>query len=301
MNVDLKNWTIFGFVRWILLSLVVVVLLYIVGIFADENLRAVFENYGWDKILSRALATMPDILFHRETWFGSGLLIGASAMIWLVWAFPHRLGVSNANESPIKKWGTVFVIIAIIVGLGAYLHLGKQPALKMSEADIARVTAPVNKELQDAKDALAKANKEAKAAMQESLLAVDVASLPTHLRLQFTSTGYGPEEIEGANVLWSVTDATERVSKRCAPPPYDKFDLLCIFMQPNGDKNDFYMKIIHLFIVFKRPIIFKQLELNTFGVQIKTQVESQTDRFVIISIFPNIGVTTYTLEVKPVP
>jgi hypothetical protein len=154
MNFDLKNWTIFGVVRWVLLGLVVAAVLYVIGVFADENLRTVFESNGWDKILSRALASMPDILFHREAWFIGGVLIGASAMVWLVWAFPHRLGESNAHESPIKKWGTVLVIIAILVGLGAYLHFGIQPALTMSDADIAQVTAPVQKELQDTKNAL---------------------------------------------------------------------------------------------------------------------------------------------------
>jgi hypothetical protein len=94
---------------------------------------------------------MPDILFHRETWFGTGVLIGAAAMVWLVWAFPHRLGESNAHDTTLKKWGIVVAILAILAGLIAYLHLGRQPVLILSNEDIARVTALYQKDLKDAK------------------------------------------------------------------------------------------------------------------------------------------------------
>jgi hypothetical protein len=186
MAIDIRNWTIFGVIRWTLAVAVLAVLGFVLLVFLDENVRSFYEYYGLDKILSRVSDTMPDILFHRETWFGTGVLIGAAAMVWLVWAFPHRLGESNAHDTPLKKRGIVVAILAILAGLIAYLHLGRQPVLILSNEDIARVTAPYQKDLKDAKDALEKANKETEAAKQASLIAVDVAAAPTSVRLQFS-------------------------------------------------------------------------------------------------------------------
>jgi hypothetical protein len=235
MTIDIRNWTIFGVIRWTLAVAVLAVIGFVLVVFLDENVRSFYEYYGLDKILSRVSETMPDILFHRETWFGAGVLIGAAAMVWLVWAFPHRLGESNAHEAPLKKWGIVIAIVVILAGLIGYLHFGKQPVLTLSNEDIARILAPVQKELQDTKDALAKAKKEYETAKEASLVAVNVASAPTSVRLQFSSTDENPSEIEAHNAHWTTVSWTYRVSRYCQYPqlPVE----YCQFVAPKGGQE----------------------------------------------------------------
>ena len=294
MNFIPKNWTIFGFFRWASLVVGTAIVGFVLVIFADENVRNFLETYGLDKILIRASSAMPDILFHRETWFGFGLFIGAAAMVWLVWAFPHRVGQSNAHESPIKKWGTVFVITAAIVGLGAYLVFGRQPTLTMSDIDIAEVTTPLQKQLKDAKEALVTAHKETEEAKQASLVATDVSSQPTHARLQFNSIDDTPVEIEAVNIHWSTFSYTSKVTKYC---PYPQFPGLCSLIPAKGDKSDFDQTFIRIILFFDKPIIYKTVNINVFGAKVGDAIINKSNRIAVIELTPDKGVTSFVLEI----
>jgi len=119
MKLEFRDWTIFGLIKLILAFLVGTVILFVLGIWAESNIRHFFEEYGWDTFLTRAFMAMPDVLAHHATWLAIGLLFGAAAAIWLIWAYPHRLGEHHAlpKSQPIKA---ITAIVVLVVVSGAF-------------------------------------------------------------------------------------------------------------------------------------------------------------------------------------
>jgi hypothetical protein len=69
---------------------------------------------------------MAQYLAQYPAWFGIGLIFGAAAAIWLIWAFPHRLGDhQDLPKSKFAKWGTALTVIILVVG--AFVIAVNQP------------------------------------------------------------------------------------------------------------------------------------------------------------------------------
>lgn len=128
-----RNWTIFGVVRWSITILAVAVIVFVAGVWAESNVRHFFEDRGWDTVLTRILATMPAYLSYYPTWLGIGLIFGAAAMIWLIWAFPHRLGDhQQLPKSRGIQWMTA-IAAAIVISGAFYLAVNQSaPAVAPS-------------------------------------------------------------------------------------------------------------------------------------------------------------------------
>jgi hypothetical protein len=124
------GWTIFGTIRFTLTTLVVSTVLFVWGVFAESNIRHFMEDRGWDTVLTRIIAAMPGQLASYTSWLVIGLIFGTAAAIWLIWAFPHRLG----HDEIAPKGATIKFSVAIIVGI---LIAG---ALYLSTLEAPRVT-----------------------------------------------------------------------------------------------------------------------------------------------------------------
>ena len=69
---------------------------------------------------------MPAYLAYNATWLGIGLIFGAAAVLWLIWAFPHRLGDHHQlPKSRRIQWMTAIAAVAVIGG--AFCLSFKQP------------------------------------------------------------------------------------------------------------------------------------------------------------------------------
>jgi hypothetical protein len=120
------NWTIFGTIKWSITILAVAVIVFIAGVIAESNVRHFLEDRGLDTVLTRVLDVMPAYLAYNATWLGIGLIFGAAAVLWLIWAFPHRLGDHHQlPKSRRIQWMTAMAAVAVIGG-AFYLSL-KQP------------------------------------------------------------------------------------------------------------------------------------------------------------------------------
>ena len=201
------------------------------------------------------------------------------------------------------KWGTSIAIIGAIGGLAAYLYFGTQPVLRMSDADIAQARAPIQKELQDTKDALANANRATEAAKQASFVAIDVKDQPTHVLLQFNAVDATPMEIEAVNTHWATVSYTYKVSKDC---PYPRAPTYCQYAAMTlsvccYDKNDFDQIFIRLILFFDRSIVYQSLVVNAFGANVSQSIVTQTERMATIELTPDKAVTSFVLNIKASP
>lgn len=150
-----SNWTIFGAVRLALTVLAGTVIAFVLGVLAESNVRHFLEDRGWDTFLSRALDVMPGFLAHYATWLGIGLIFGAAAVIWLIWAFPHRLGDHyQLPKTRRTQWMTAGA--AAILVAGAFYFSLNQPQLTPivihippTVEDTAKATAPIQSKLDD--------------------------------------------------------------------------------------------------------------------------------------------------------
>ena len=303
---DFKSWTVVGVLTWFLVAVLGGLALLAANALLEGNIRDVADRYGLNTLLRKALSATPSVLFHRETWFASGLVVGAIAMVWFVWAFPHRLGESTAHESFLKKWGAAVPIIIFVCGALAYLHYGPQPVLPTSMVDIENAVEPfretlvaTNKLLKDARDE----NNTRKVSRED----VDVI-LPTYLRLQFAKDSYNdaPQEIGKANTHWTYRFASEHVAKYCI----DKV-LFCQLQDPNGfdartvsprySRTDLEQRFAYITLVFGQPIKYRTIKIDLFGVGLNTDIESQQDRFAIIRIALDPTITTFTVLATAVP
>jgi hypothetical protein len=159
MNFDWRNWTIFGALRLVLGALVVSVFVFILSVLAESNVRHFFEDRGWDTFLTRALAAMPDLLHHQLSWLVIGLIFGSAAAIWLIWAFPQRLGDHyTGNKSGAAKTGTAVAVI-VLVGGAFYLAVNEAPSPSPSNGDITKATAPLKAEIVTLKQQLENAQR----------------------------------------------------------------------------------------------------------------------------------------------
>jgi hypothetical protein len=80
--------------RWVITVVFGTILFYVVGIFVEANVRTVFEDRGWDKLLDRAISRGPafirkgltkmwDLRSYRSFWFGFGLVAGVTLLMWI--------------------------------------------------------------------------------------------------------------------------------------------------------------------------------------------------------------------------
>lgn len=156
-----RDWTVFGVVRLVLSILAGTVIVFVLGVLAESNLRHFLEERGWDTFLTRAVAGLPAYLAHYATWLGIGLIFGAAAAIWLIWAFPHRLGDhQQLPKSQRTRWATATA--AVILICGSFYLSASQPGPTTiifhdppTAEDIAKETAPVRAELDAIRNQLA--------------------------------------------------------------------------------------------------------------------------------------------------
>jgi hypothetical protein len=125
---SLRGWTIFGLVRFFVTVLVGTAVVFILTVLFESNVRHFFEAHDWDTLLTRTLAATPEYLMHYTTWLIIGLIFGAAAAIWLIWAFPHRLG-DHGQQSNGVKWGVAAVVL--LIGAGAFYAASDQPSPKV--------------------------------------------------------------------------------------------------------------------------------------------------------------------------
>jgi hypothetical protein len=289
---DWRNWTIFGWIRLALAFLVGTVILFIFGILAESNVRHLFEDRGWDTFLTRAFTAMPEILQYPAAWLGIGLLFGAAAAIWLIWAFPHRLGEDDTlQKSPSVKRITASIAVVLVVG-AFYLATvqAKPPPLKddwvyptslspgFTQQQVDDLVAGATKQLKaqidqannDAQslrqntakqiaDAVAKATAQSSA---QSDAPVGVDKLPTSLKVLLKGPDY--EEIDLRNVI----STTKLIMWRQRP------NLLTTQNYPG----------LAILIVFKKPLVYGDVHIDDHGTGISTfELTSQNPRYAILT------------------
>ena len=71
MKLDFKNWTLFGALQFVTAFLVGVVLIFVIGVWAESNVRHVFEEYGWDTVLDRVVRAMPEAFGFYGAWLAT--------------------------------------------------------------------------------------------------------------------------------------------------------------------------------------------------------------------------------------
>jgi hypothetical protein len=115
-----RNWTILGVARWIATLLAMLIGVVFLGTLLVENFRDLIESHHWNSFLTRWVAAMSDLFTYPATWPVTGFVFGLAAVLWLIWAFPHRLGDQHSlPKSTRKKWRTAVVAI-LVVGLTVY-------------------------------------------------------------------------------------------------------------------------------------------------------------------------------------
>ena len=79
----LNGWAPLSIIKAVLSSTVVA---FFLGVLFEANVRSLFEEHGWDKILLRAVAKMPLLRDYRTFWFALGAVAGGAVIAWVA---PH--------------------------------------------------------------------------------------------------------------------------------------------------------------------------------------------------------------------
>jgi hypothetical protein len=117
--------------------------------------------------------------------------------------------------------------------------------------------------------------------------------MPTHVRLQFSPSISRAKEIDGTNVHWSAFSVTEAVSRMCLNPPYNS---ICTLIPPKGDKSDFEQGFKYIVLAFDRPIVYNNIKVDTFGIDIKLGWQEKTPHLAIIQLVASSEVNSYVIE-----
>jgi len=77
--------------NWIQSTLIVALILFVLNVLLEANVRGFIEHHGWDTVLTRVASRMSQ---HRPFWLALGVIIGAFAMSF---AYPF-LTTGTTNE-----------------------------------------------------------------------------------------------------------------------------------------------------------------------------------------------------------
>jgi hypothetical protein len=231
------------------------------------------DNIDWRKT----------VIATAVCWILGGVFVWASHR-WKSWrsAIPKAMPYLAAAEN--KFWVKGAIVAAAMGGalaLSSILSNGPQSTTTNVENDKSQ------KQISDAQDAARKAIAAKETAehildsanqqigtlqsqLNQAVRTSDpiaVASLPTHLRLQFTSVLSRPVEIDSANVHWTLESFTRRLAKYCQ-------NNVCITVGvPQNDKNDYDENIVIITLIFDKPIAYHNVQFNSnefpVGVDVK--------------------------------
>jgi hypothetical protein len=73
-----------GLLRWVASS---VLLLLILNVFFESNVRTLIKERGWDRFLSHGVDKMAPLKSRRAFWFLLGLATGCAGFSWAIWGF----------------------------------------------------------------------------------------------------------------------------------------------------------------------------------------------------------------------
>jgi outer membrane murein-binding lipoprotein Lpp len=203
----LKSWTVFGAIRWALTILLALVLLGFLQSLLDENYRTFIEAHGWDSWFTRAVAAVPELLASRGGWFAIGILFGACALLWLVAAFPDRLGRehSSIHESKLGRWGTVIGIAMLFACAVAYLAFISAPFNDQGASDAQK---PLNARITSLQTQLNSAQDQLLAAQSQNADLTRRLSQPTPAPPSAVASPPSKKIIEAKIDLWKIVQNT---------------------------------------------------------------------------------------------
>jgi len=75
------DWTISGILQY---GLATAVLLFILNVFLESNVRNLIEEHHWDKLLSKAVSKMKPFRDRHSFWFAFGLVTGGMIVAWII-------------------------------------------------------------------------------------------------------------------------------------------------------------------------------------------------------------------------
>src|SRR5258707_6089793 len=75
------GWTVTGLIQW---GLVTAVILFVINVLFESNVRNFIEERGWDKLLSKTWVKMKPLTTRRGFWFAFGLTAGGALVAWLL-------------------------------------------------------------------------------------------------------------------------------------------------------------------------------------------------------------------------
>jgi hypothetical protein len=112
-----RELTLLGFLRWGTTLMVILVLGGFVAELISSNFRTFIEAHHWDAIFTHSVDAMPELFASHAGWLGVGLIFGSATVLWLIWAFPHRLGDHHTlPKSRVTQWTTAIIALALIGG-----------------------------------------------------------------------------------------------------------------------------------------------------------------------------------------
>jgi hypothetical protein len=90
---------IVNLLTWIQVGLGVVVLGFVLNVLFESNVRTLIEHHGWDTILTRAVSKVRE---RHTFWFAFGVVLGATAMAWILPALEPSEGRIGYVETELR-------------------------------------------------------------------------------------------------------------------------------------------------------------------------------------------------------